>query len=162
MMFDYLRDGKENIIDLDRLKYCAECGGKCCKGCPGCAWPEDFKEPLLDSLVAAFRSEKWAIDWWEGDPRDGVDELSHGYFVRPAVCDAEGIFDPTWGGPCVFLTESGCELPPDVRPKNCRMLEAKTKDCQYHGEHDKPKQDAAIAWIPYQAIILEAEKIVTR
>lgn len=134
---------------------CKECGGCCCQRLPGATLPEDFQEPLLESLVTAFSTGKWAVDWWEGDPT-GKNKISMAYFIRPATKGNEGkIKDPSWGGECVFLTENGCILSPEDRPAGCRLLEPKPKEeaCKVHGA---TKQKCAIAWIPYTEIIDKA------
>ena len=141
-------------------KMCAVCGGKCCKVMPGSASPEDFGEPLLERLTDAFKTGKWAVDWWEGDPT-GADEVAQGFYVRPRVKDVDAIYDPSWGGECIFLNKDGCELPPDNRPENCRMLEPKDygKDCILHGAG---KREMAIKWMPYHDIIHAAVKAATK
>ena len=119
--------------------------------------PEDFGEPLFDNLRQAFESGKWAVDWWEGDPT-GKDEVGRGYFVRPKTkyC-VDKIYDPSWGGECIFLTiEEGCELSENERPAGCRLLEPKENgNCISHGGG---KRKTAIAWMPYHEIIHQAVK----
>lgn len=132
----------------DDKKTCSACGGRCCKTMPGCAYPEDFGQ-ALEKLDSALASGRWAIDWWEGDPRPGKDEMSKAYFVRPAVKGHEGrIYHGAWGGECTFLGPYGCELASDERPRECRHLEPLPEGvCEMHG--DCGKQSAAIAWIPH-------------
>lgn len=132
---------------------CAECGGECCKNLPGAAMPEDFPGDLFTELVKAFKTGKWAVDWWEGDPREDKMELSKAYFIRPATTDSKFIYDPAWSpARCVFLADAGCELEPEKRPTGCRLLEPKHPHghCEAHGA---TKQQAAIAWLPYTEII---------
>ena len=118
---------------------CAACGGQCCKRLPGIASPEDFSLPDTTQLIEALKSGKWAVDWWEGN--------NPLYFVRPATKDAIGeLFDPSWGGECVFLTEKGCSLPHDQRPSGCRLLEPKEPHCIAHGAG---KEEAGLAWEKY-------------
>lgn len=141
-----------------RPKICAKCNGDCCKQHPGSTSPKDFGEPLLDNLIKAFKTGKWAIDWWEGDPRN-TDILSRACFVRPAIKGHKELYHPTWGGECVFFAENvGCELSVDDRPSECRMLEPKKNGCVQHGSS---KQDCAIAWIPYADIIRDAAEAVS-
>ncbi len=138
---------------------CKECQGECCKSLPGACLPNDFTEPILISLVKAFESGKYAVDWWERDPRPDKDEISRGYFIRPAIKGAKNLFDPSWGNKiCIFLTDEGCELNYDERPAGCRALEPKEDfRCISHGAD---KQEASIAWIPYHEDILLAAKII--
>lgn len=131
---------------------CVTCGGECCKRSAGIAYPLDFAEPLFDSLVAAFRSGRWAIDWVEGEPPI--------FYVRPRHVGVVELRDPSWGGQCVFLGPFGCELSFNERPTGCRMLEPVEVDgagptpCLSHG-HDKYR--AAKEWKNYQQILLNAE-----
>ena len=132
---------------------CSRCGGKCCINMPGNCFPEDFKlynkDSSLKLLIEALKSEKYCIDWWEGDPRKNKEEVEKGYYVRPATKDKKGIlYDPSWGGECVFLTKKGCELFENDRPTMCRMLEPK-KDGKCNLDAKYNKQNSAIAWIPY-------------
>lgn len=146
---------KKNYLNV---ALCKECGGKCCKKMPGIAYPEDFKKPLKKSLIEAFESGKWAIDWYEGDPTND-DKLVLVYYVRPRIKGVKELFDPSWGGECVFLTEAGCTLKPTTRPMTCRMLEPITlTKCVFHAA--KNKKECAIAWLPYQDTILKAAKVL--
>ena len=139
-------------------KICKKCGGKCCKAIPGGALPEDFGEPLFDNLKQAFATGNWAIDWWESDPT-GQDKIDCGYFIRPKVKGVNKIYDPSWGGECIFLEDGvGCKLLPHERPANCRLTEPKVNGkCIVHGAS---KKDVAIAWIPFHNIIHEVAQWV--
>ena len=145
---------KKNFLNVEM---CKKCGGKCCKQMPGSAYPEDFKKPLSKSLLKAFESGNWAIDWWESDPRNKKEDLDKAYYIRPRTKDNNNLFDPSWGGECIFLNNNSCILKPEERPQSCRLLEPKENgdNCICHG---KSKQGAAIAWLPYTDIILEAAK----
>lgn len=139
---------------------CKKCGGACCKRYPGATipsqWGKDDKE-ILENLTKAFKSKKWAIDWCENDPRRGKYEEEDFYFVRPADKEYgdDFLFCPLWKGECVFLTPKGCSLPEEKRPLECRTLIPRKdfKCIQYF-----TKREAAILWIPYRDIILEAAK----
>lgn len=127
-----------------RPSLCAPCGGQCCKKLPGCAYPEDF--PTKEALQAALDSGRWCIDWWDGDAREGMDELSRTLFVRPAIKGHEGQREhASWGGECTFLGPNGCELKPSKRPTECRSLEPRKDDCYMHNGHGK--KSAAVAWL---------------
>ena len=76
---------------------CTKCGGGCCKQLPGGVSPADLTEVTKESLLKLLQTGKYAIDWWEGDYPE--------YFIRPAIKNCSSIFDPTWGGECVFLTD---------------------------------------------------------
>jgi hypothetical protein len=138
---------------------CAACDGECCKRMPGHCLPSDFGETGSDienNLATALQSGKYAIDWWEGDPRANIPtekRLSQAYFIRPATVENRGLFDPSWGGLCVFHTPEGCLLPDETRPYGCRMLKPdkeSDKGCIQLGTN---KQEACVLWIPYHAVI---------
>jgi len=146
----------------DNPTLCTECGGKCCKKIPGPAHPSDFgcpKRGWKKNLETALQSGKWAIDWWEGDPRPGGSELYRVYYVRPATKGNEGIrFDASWGGECTFLGDTGCTLSSEGRPTVCRLVEPKAKgNCKYHGKYKHDKRDSAIKWIPHQKLLSKGD-----
>lgn len=129
-----------------RPSICAPCGGKCCETLPGSAFPENFPTP--EALQAALATGRWAIDWWEGDAREGHSELSRTLYIRPATKGQEGErFDASWGGECTFLGANGCELKPSQRPLECLGLEpSRGSSCLQRNGRDK--RAAAIAWLP--------------
>jgi len=136
---------------FQRPEICSQCGGKCCKRLPGTAHPSDFGLPSTRRLSAALRSGRWAIDWWEGDPREDREEVKRGYWIRPATKGKEGeLYDGSLGGKCTFLTLRGCELSPEDRPLQCRLLEPRPGghgNCKAH--HGFTKREDALAWEPY-------------
>lgn len=149
------------VVNYERADTCSPCGGKCCKRMPGAAMPEDFRpgEPGLTERIAVALQNGWAIDWWEGDPRDGRDDVAEAYFLRPAVKGSEArTYHGAWGGECTFLTPTGCRLVHDDRPTGCRLLEpSKDGSCIAHGG---TKHEAAIAWLPYRKEIEAAGDLV--
>lgn len=121
--------------------------------------PEDFGPPeeLREKLREALATGNWAVDWWEGDPTGG--DKGQVYYVRPATKDKAGgsrIFDPSWGGVCVFHTSTGCSIF-ENRPSGCRGVKpgknpAGGFDCSV--EHST-KEESAIAWHPYNDMLYE-------
>ena len=146
---------KKNYLKTD---ICKECGGKCCKHMPGITHPCDFKNPLEESLIEAFRSGHWAIDWYDGDPVKYRYKLHNVLFIRPKVKGVSELFDPTWGGECIFLAYDGCTLKPLERPRGCRLMEPMTTNkCLLHGGD---KAACTRPWISYQKVILKAARAV--
>jgi len=135
---------KKNYLNK---QICKKCGGHCCKTMPGAATPDDFEKPLLQSLTKAFKSGKWSIDWWE----DAIQE----YFIRPATKHSVSLYDPSYGGECVFL-EGDCKLGDYERPIECRMLEPGKKGCKKHGVD---RETLSKQWLPFYDIIKEAAKL---
>jgi len=130
---------------------CSKCQGACCKRLPGTTDPRDLGLPSLMEVTQLLYSGRWTVDWWEGDPRfdDWEDhEVSSAKFLRPAIKGREGrLRDPAYGGECTFLTPTGCELPPEKRPKECRLLTPEEGfQCKLEGWG---KKESAIAWLPY-------------
>jgi Fe-S-cluster containining protein len=140
-----MKDGYKNNV------LCKKCGGECCKNMPGIAYPSDFDKPISKSIRKALESGFWSIDWWEGDPRPDKDIMSRCYYLRPARKEGQGkVFDPSWGGECIFLNKDGCKLSFNNRPKGCRFLEAGKDKCNSHGH---TKSYGAIAWLKYQRLL---------
>lgn len=132
---------------------CEKCGGECCKTIPGAYFPEDFKEPLKDSLLKSLSSGLLAVDWWDGDIT-GKDERGVSYFIRPKIKNCDLLLDGSWGGECNFLDLNGCKLNPDERPRGCRLLEPKADNkCKPHKNSNK--SEACLAWIPHQNLIMD-------
>lgn len=159
--------------DTIQPNICAPCGGACCKNMPGTTAPEYWGAPdrdeMLSRLTEALRTGRWAIDWWEGDPRpkpafeqekDEDEDFVYirGFYVRPATVGKEGYtFDSSWGGRCTFHTDSGCSHEPENRPEGCLALTpgAGGKGC-YYPDNRENKQGHAIRWFPYHDVIRQA------
>lgn len=143
--------------DCENRDICAECGGTCCKQLPGAAMPADFGGADLGLLTEAFKSGKWAVDWWEGDPTDG--DLDRAYWIRPAIRGGHNLFDPSWGGTCIFHGDDGCALDLQDRPQECRELQPVPKPRDGCVATGITKKEAAIAWIEHFDVIEEAARI---
>ena len=139
----------------ENFSICSKCQGHCCKTMPGINHPDDFGYSKEKEIERLLKSGFYAIDWYEGDPREGHDEFQVVYYIRPATIEGKRlnrIMDPSWGGQCVLLNENGCSLKFEERPLACRKLkpnpEFTTKGCQGEG-----KEDHALSWIKYQKMI---------
>ena len=139
-------------IDQPESSLCRECNGRCCKGMPGAMSPIDVHPLTKGRIVEMLLSGQYAIDYWEGDPREGEDEMSVAYFIRPAVAGCDKLVDASWGGPCgLFVDGTGCSLSYEDRPQACRSLQA-DEDGHCRCEHNI-KQQIAIDWLPYNDMI---------
>lgn len=146
-----LSEGCENI------EVCRACGGKCCQRYAGTYHPDDLAPVTADTLAERFSSGLYAIDWWEGDVRRGQDEWSISMFVRPAHRGAYELRDPAWEGICIHWdVRDGCCFELQDRPYACRTMEA-VEGGHCTGPFDK--EAAALAWVPYQRVIKEAEEL---
>lgn len=127
---------------------CTLCRGKCCKQMPGQYSPDDFKEPITyEFLKGLLEAGSHSIDWHE-DP-----EI---YYIRPRSINGEKI-DPSYGGQCINLTDTGCSLPEEVRPLQCRMLEPKGKIGSLNCKSPKGfgKLEMASLWNEHQGILIK-------
>ncbi len=142
---------------------CTDCGGKCCQKCPGIARPDDFGpvETLQATLESYLRTGFWAVDWWEGDPRENGD-LSCVRYIRPAIVGHKGeTRHPAWGGTCIlWSSDNGCSLPFNRRPYECRNLipaAGGRENC-----HGINKKETVLTWTPFQSQIVAAMEAVER
>lgn len=135
---------------------CAECGGKCCKNYPGSCYPDDIEPLTAERVIEMVLHERYAIDWYEGDPRPDGD-LNHVYFLRPAIRGVTSHLDPTWGGECVFLTDTGCSMSADKRPREClAIIPSDPIDGHCLAEDGyEGKEAVAMAWLPHQDLMNE-------
>lgn len=140
---------------------CTSCGGACCKGMPGSSHPLDFKEITVDVLIEKLKNG-YCFDYWEGKASDDPQyEDKTAYYLRPSTTRGLGkIVDASWGGACNFLTDKGCPLSFEERPSQCRALvpdpepDMHAKDCKWLDGYSK--KDIAVAWLPYNEIIVQA------
>jgi len=129
---------------------CRCCRGECCRHCAGFAHPDDLAKPLIQTTRELLATGEWALDWWEGDING--DELERIPMLRPRHTNG-GVVDGSWGGTCVFLTESGCQRTFAERPRQCRLMKPEDSlKCKTDG-----KEPYARAWRPYAA---ELEKLI--
>ncbi len=137
----------------ENKEICTSCGGRCCKRMPGSFFPEDFPaETRRERILAGLRAGLYQLDWWEGDRRE--------YFLRPAITGDNRMFSPTWGGQCALLTEKGCPLPFNSRPRSCRELVPGTQPGKCFTPWDNDKFEAKQAWAKdqiFQDLIKELE-----
>ena len=106
---------------MEDLEICKECGGICCKRM-GCHYsPKDFKDLSFDGLKKEIEKGNISIDWWEGNPFNNDREINRAMFLRIRNVNSP-VLDPSWGGECSLLTETGCSLPYDERPYGGRSL----------------------------------------
>ena len=127
---------------------CSECGGECCKNLPGIFHPDDIQPLTVHNIATNLALGVWAIDWW-------VDSTNI-YYLRPATVDGHSIRDPSWGGICVFLTDSGCKLNYRERPRSCRKLVPTVGDGECGCKIGK--YIAARWWIDYQQLLDDASE----
>ena len=146
------------IKNNENAEICAECGGWCCKQMPGIFTPKQIgapnKKKLRENLLTLLKTGKYSIDWWEGDPREDIDEINRVYFFRPATKRALGrVQDASWGGECALLTDSGCELSWKERPDECKyIIPISAGHCERH-KKARIKKQLCIDWLEYNDVI---------
>lgn len=146
---------------LDKTIYeptseCVTCKGDCCKRMPGCVFPEDCGPDIEATVRGMLDSGKYIIDYWEGSFYPDDPEGFVSYYIRPRTVierDKDWIISGSWGGRCIMLTDTGCELPFDKRPLNCRMLKPRLHRGDLCVVKGTPKQDCIHAWREHNAML---------
>ena len=134
------------IPEFQTSSLCEKCKGSCCKHMACHFSPSDFEELTFEHLSEKI-DEGWiSIDWWESDEPQ--------YYLRVRHVNAP-IVDPSWGGTCVLLTDTGCPLPFEKRPLGARALEPTPNGCVVHYS----KYDCKNDWLKYDDIL---RKLVTK
>ena len=138
-------DGEDN----SNTEICKKCGGDCCNRMGCHISPFDLKEISFDFIRALIdESNCISIDWWEGDAWEGNYERV--YYLRLRNEDSE-IVDPSWHGKCSILTDVGCSLSFQYRPKGGRGLIPSEEDCCIVYSKYQCCED----WYPYYDILEE-------
>lgn len=127
---------------------CAECKGRCCKAM-GCSLaPEDMlralgsREMTRENVEYLLQNGQFAIDSFHmGERAFYYLRMKHKCFTFIGV-DAMG--------ECIALSDSGCSLAFEDRPKGGRMLEGREGGgCVQHYTQEMMIAD----WEPYQAML---------
>lgn len=115
-----------NEKDYTNSSICKECGGHCCKKCPGEFIPSDFGEDKISIFTNILRMLK------NGTLRFHSEIIQKDFDTNiPDHSIAVDVISPAtkpesrnvWGwGECVFLSDSGCKLSFSKRPTVCKYL----------------------------------------
>lgn len=141
---------------------CKACQHRCCENM-GCEiYPIDvikkYGEISVDTIEKLIATGYVSIDWYSGDPRNGMHELEKGYYLRMRNKDAP-ISDPCFEGECIaYDKKTGCKLSFENRPLGGRILCPKPDmTCDYGSfegsAHRNGKRMASIHWVPYHDIL---------
>lgn len=153
---------------------CSACQGICCKQSAGIWHPDDLGEITEELLLDMIDNQGHQLDSWEGDAmlttqeqimeimKGNYPERSQSYFIRPRHTNSiNKTIDRSFGGVCSFLTRTGCKLPFESRPSQCRELipseEHPGEECTESSEKYEKRQ-VAIAWLKYEKILLNVVK----
>lgn len=140
----------DNTTSFTNKDVCSKCGGRCCKTCGCHISPYEISFLTSNEIIQLIdNSGCISIDWWEGNPKSGGEYGKKFFYLRIRNKGA-GVIDPTWGGECLLLTDTGCMLPTEYRPKCGRLLKP---DLEGHCDSDYTKQKCAIEWMPYNHIL---------
>ncbi len=143
-------------------KECAVCMGRCCKEKGCCLSPQDMlkelkrrnqtqepeklgREELYEQILSMLKDEKeglYAVDYFSsGSGPVFYLRMRHKCYTFIGI-DAIG--------ECVALSENGCSLSADRRPKGGRFLESNEKmQCIQHYTREMMQQE----WLEYQDIL---------
>lgn len=122
---------------------CAICKGECCRQM-GCHYsPRDFADLSYEGLKKEIEKGKISIDWWEAEEPE--------YYLRARHVDCS-VVDPSWGGVCVNLTETGCSLSFEDRPLGGKCLKP---DPLNMCKNSYSKEDCKNEWKPYREILVD-------
>lgn len=154
--------------EVENSELCAGCGGECCRRYPGIYHPNDFLD--AQAIVDAIRSGRAVIDWWDGDPSPNPPVPAcefpgnefcapyrwvRGYFLRAPCVDERGkTHAPRWGGGvCIHHSSSGCRLPRQQRPHECRLLVPAPDHGECRPADGLDKQALAHLWRPWWPLL---------
>lgn len=92
--------------------------------------------------------------WWEGNPfdHDKTEEIPRAFFLRVRNRNSN-IVDASWGGVCSLLSNTGCILSYDKRPKGGRSLIPAVPECRITYTKDQCARD----WYKYNDILRKLE-----
>lgn len=139
---------------MENKELCKECKGQCCKNM-GCHFsPDQFNDLSFEGLKKEIDKGFISIDWWEGNPFDEEDVTigKRGYFLRVRNKN-KGVIDPAFYGECSLLTEDGCSLSYDERPKGGRELIPTKENGQFKCELKYTKNECARDWYKYSDVL---------
>ena len=139
-----------DVINEER-NTCKTCAGSCCKSMGCHISPNDLRSITFDSLKNLIdETNAISIDWWEGNPFDKNDHsIDMAFFLRIRNKN-KNVLDPSWGGQCCLLTETGCPLLFQYRPKGARaLIPNENGDCYTKYS----KEQCAKEWYQYNDIL---------
>lgn len=134
---------------------CKKCGGACCKQ-NGCVYlPKDFKSFEPSEIIKELDKGKISIS---GQPVNFYNnKWTYIPYLRARNKGAEIVDLITYGGPCINLTDSGCDLSEDKRP-SCGLLVKPTK---IGGPCKRMKEDVGMQWLEYSEVLESLIKFYT-
>jgi len=145
---------KPNEKDYTNPSICKECGGYCCKECPGDFIPSDFGETKTEILSNILKMLKFdTLRIYTRVLRKEFDKNIRDYSIDVVLISPASKPERRnrWGwGECVFLGSEGCKLSFSKRPIVCRYLPPyEDKKCRTRLNLDH----VILQWIGYEDIL---------
>lgn len=137
-----------NKSKYENKELCTSCGGKCCKrmGCE--LFPEDVIKQYgaisKDSIRSLLDTGDFSIDWYG----NFSEKWYRGFYIRARHIYAPKV-DPSYGGRCVALTDTGCKFDFEHRPSGGKYLIPSVTNCVSNYN----KKTIATMWEPYFCIL---------
>lgn len=133
------------------IELCKKCGGNCCNGMGCHICPSDLKEISVESIISLINETGCiSIDWWHGNPITDEATNENTYYLRIKNSKAK-VIDPSFRGICSILTDNGCPLSFEYRPKGGRELVPHETKCYTNYS----KQQSAADWYEHQDVLKE-------
>ncbi len=146
-IIEYFEKNMKSFEKNDRMyedeERCGKCKGKCCKKTSCVISPDDIAIISYEYIKLLIDNEDVSIDW---NDIDGKKQ----FFLRVKEVGA-GAINPSYGGQCAMLTDSGCKFKWNERPKGGRLLRvtASEKSCV----SDYTKFECSRDWLQYSDIL---------
>lgn len=144
-----------NLNELINPEICSECGGKCCKK-SGCSYsPYDFESQSFNYLHQHLENGTSSItctfEMWENPYR-----ITPVLSIRKRNIDRPIIDLISEKNTCVLLTETGCPLPAEQRPKaGLSLIPSSTGTCRSYYTNEMQLKE----WLEHQKVL---ERLVKR
>lgn len=157
-LIKFIKPNMDNKDEFNDDKKCRECKGQCCKNMGCYISPDDLISTDEETLRKLLDTGFVSIDWWDCLTVEEDNYCGNGYYLRMRNIDAN-IVDPAYFGICKILTNTGCSLDFEHRPKGGRQLPArfcggKRKDEEFE-EAAYTKFKCVMDWYPYVSLLEE-------
>ncbi len=144
---------------MENPEICSRCKGVCCKAGGAHIFPDELAFDIsADSLINLLSKGIYSVDYWGDPPSDLRAGTTRIYYLRYKHTGRAELLDHSKYIPCILLTENGCRLQHDERPRVCRELVPKD-DFRCNFENDEFSViSCAVAWQKYQNELLSVLK----
>lgn len=158
-MFEGLFQSKN---DFQNKRLCKKCKGKCCSYSPCILESSDMDMSSPESIVKDIKDKKLSMIPVINEDFYFTNEFfTFPYlYVRGASRYSKPVDLYSMNGPCVHLTEKGCDFSYEDRPSGGKLL-IPEKDHKCHYEHDLVTFNLVVSFLPFQDDLREAASIMT-